>query len=215
MLELRVSVVGVALAGLVFLACVGDAPTSGGQGQLGGPCYPGDTCNAGLRCTSLDGIKSCELPPGDDASTTDAGSTSDSGPPVCMFAPTPYPCGGQEPPYACYGQARSCTATGCNDLIWNCNSPNQCSGTPCCVPPDALLVPGASCGLGTLQLGAAGDAGLTSGSACGAGTTCKAGETQLCQANAQCPAGKICSPVKITGGPASLNGTILGACVPE
>lgn len=214
MIGLRVSFVGVTLAAAVFLACVGDAPTTGGQGQLGGPCYPGDTCNAGLICTSIDGIKACDPPPAEDAST-DAGSTADSGPTVCMFAPTPYPCGGQEPPYACYGQARSCTATGCNDLIWDCNSPNQCNGTPCCVPPDALLVPGANCGLGTLQLEAAGDASVPLGAACGKGTTCLGNETQLCQANAQCPPGEICSPVKVTGGPPSLNGTILGACVPQ
>lgn len=213
-------VVAVALA-----ACVGDdaATTAGSttaQGVLGGPCFANGTCNAGLSCNAVDGTMKCasstSVPPVD-ASTTDAPadtSTGDAaaGPLVCKFQTTPFPCGDSQPPNACYGDTQSCTLTGCNvdSIMWACNSANQC-GTACCVPSTAgTLSTGSTCTEGTLLI----TAGATSGAECAAATTCPAGAIQLCQANANCPAGQRCTPVKIIGAGAALNGTIVAACVP-
>ncbi len=216
MRKLGVLSFGVTMAGLVFFACVGDSTPVGGQGQLDGPCYPGDTCNAGLKCDLSGGSGKCIVAPTNDAAietgTPDAASDSSG---VCVFTPTGYPCKDIQQPTACFGLSQGCTVTGCGstDVRWECNSPNQCNGTPCCVPAEAVLTPSVACTQGTLQLAAA-DAGGQNGASCKQGAACPAGETQLCQSNAQCPKGKVCGPVKVTGGPSSMNNYTIGACGP-
>lgn len=207
---------GLAIAALALGACVGDTPTTQ-QGVLDGPCYTDGTCNPGLKCTVVGGSAKCVV--SSDASVNDAAVTTDSavdsGPLSCKFSPTPYPCGDPQPPSTCFGLAASCTLTGCNstDIRWECNSPNQCTGTPCCLPAaSALLVGSPNCTQGTLQL-ASPDAGGIVGTSCKQGLACPPGETQLCQSNSQCPTGTICSPVKVTGGPGSMNGYTVGACI--
>ena len=218
---------GAALVGSVAMAaCVGEEPstTSATQGALNGPCFANGTCNAGLSCAVVDGTTKCTTPgtttpppPSGDASTVDAAPVVvPDGAPVepaaCKFQTTPFPCGNPMPPKVCYGATQSCTLTGCNpsDIAWECNSARQC-GTPCCVPPtSATLTAGANCTEGTLLM----TVGATSGAACSNATACKAGETQLCQANSDCPKGQRCTPVKIVGAGAALNGTIVAACAP-
>jgi len=216
MKNLGVVLVGVTIVATV-MACVGDS-TPSTQGQLNGPCFADNACNTGLTCNLVNGAGQC-VASGSDASTND-GSTADaadSGPRVCTFQPTFFPCGGQNPPFACYGAAQSCTATGCSgqtDVQWQCFSPNQCN-SPCCVSAsDATLAGGANCTQGTLVLTAP-DAGGGNGSVCSAGAACPSGHKQLCKANSQCPTGQVCNPVKITGGGLAMNGVVVGACVPE
>ncbi|HEX7602046.1 MAG TPA: hypothetical protein VF316_10590, partial [Polyangiaceae bacterium] len=144
-------------------------------------------------------------------------AASDSGLPVCSFAPTKFPCSGGSSATACYGATQTCTITGCSgldDLPWSCFSPNQCGGTlACCLSAStASLSPGTSCSQGALAT----LPGATAGATCATTAVCGTGATQLCQFNAQCPAGQICGAVKVVslgdGGVASLNGVILGAC---
>lgn len=219
--------IGVAVIGtFAVAACVGDDPPAGtsatiAQGDLDGACFANGTCNAGLSCDVIDGKAKCtsssDTPAGDassDPPTSGNKDASTSGPTVCQFQTTTFPCGGQQPPNACYGATQSCTLTGCNadDLMWQCNSARQC-GTACCVPKDvATLAAGTNCTEGTLVIAA----GTASGAACSSAPACEADQTQLCQANSDCPTGQRCTPVKIVGpgAGAALNGTIVAACVP-
>lgn len=224
--------IGTAVVGsFAVAACVGDEPSSArsgtvAQGVLGGPCFANGTCNPGLSCNLVEGTAECTASsgaPSDDASSVDPPTDGDSGNPgtsdaassgplVCKFQTTAFPCGGQQPPTACYGATQSCTLTGCGpgDIAWACNSANQC-GTACCVPTDAAtLNAGAGCSEGTLLIAP----GAASGAICSSGTACPAGATQLCQANSNCPPGQRCAPVKIIGAGAAFNGTIVAACVP-
>lgn len=224
MVKLPLSSIGIALIGaLAVAACVGDDPSgstpgTGAQGALGGPCFPNGTCSVGLSCNLVEGTSKCA--PSSDASSGDASvdapgtdsatDSAPSGPLVCRFQTTPFPCGGQQAPVACYGATQSCTVTGCGGLSWACNSANQC-GTACCVPTTAAtLNTGTTCTEGTLLI----TAGATSGAVCAPGIACTGGDIQLCQANANCPPGQRCTPVKIIGAGAALNGTIVAACVP-
>jgi hypothetical protein len=211
--------VGAAAIGVVS-ACVSDTPPT--QGELNGPCFSDNTCKTGLTCSLVNGAGTCVMP-GDASSPVDGGSgmdTStpvDSGPPVCTLGSTTFPCGGQNPPFACYGAAQSCTATGCSgqtDLQWQCFSPNQCNNACCVASASGTLTPGAMCAQGTLEM-VAPDAGNSIGATCAAATTCAPGQTQLCQGNTQCSTGHICAPVAVKGGGLSLNGVVVGACVPE
>ena len=220
------SFIGTAVVGSFAVAgCVGDEPSSAtagtlAQGVLGGPCFANGTCNEGLSCELVEGEAKCTTSsgaPAGDASSVDPPSNGNtdagrSGPPVCKFQTTPFPCGNEKPPTACYGGTQSCTLTGCNvgDIAWACNSARQC-GTACCVSADvATLAAGAACAEGTLLI----SAGASSGATCSSGTACAAGDTQLCQANSDCPQGQRCTPIKIIGAGAALNGTIVAACVP-
>src|SRR5213075_2838013 len=92
------------------------------------------------------------------------------------------------------------------DVRFDCFSPNQCTSAPCCIKAsNAMLVPNSNCTLGGLQL-LSPDAGGGDGTFCGQAPACPAGDTQLCQANGQCPMGKVCSPVKFGGAaPSSLS----------
>lgn len=218
--------VGALVAGSVAMAaCVGDAPSpsaTAAQGVLNGPCFANGTCNGELACTVVDGTAKCTpatLPPpvGDASSPTDAAPTvppdgAPTQPVACKFQTTPFPCGAPMPPTVCYGATQSCTLTGCNptDIAWACNSARQC-GTACCVAPtDGTLAVGANCTEGTLLM----KAGTSTGSTCSTATACQPGEAQLCQANSDCPKGQRCTPVKVIGANASLNGTIVAACAP-
>jgi hypothetical protein len=194
------------------------------QGELNGPCFANGTCNSGLSCDTVDGAATCtassDKPPGDtttgDASSTDPpiGDPDASSPPTsCSFQTTTYPCDDPMPPTACYGATQSCTLTGCggSDIRWECNSARQCDETACCISAAvATLAAGASCAQGTLLM----TAGASTGTVCESALACAAGETQLCQANSDCPKGQRCTPVKIAGAGASLNGTIVAVCVP-
>jgi hypothetical protein len=207
---------------LAVAACVGDSPglatPTPVEGELDSPCFANGTCNEGLSCSLVKGTAKC-VPAGStppvDASTLVDGAVPDapgSVPTVCKFQTTSFPCGDQMPPTACYGATQSCTLTGCNvgDLAWQCFSPRQCS-TPCCLSAaNATLNAGASCAEGTLQMSGA----SVAGAACSPTAACPAGDTRLCQANSDCPAGQKCSPVKIGGAGAAINGTIVAACVP-
>ncbi len=190
--------------------CVGDTAA---QGQLDGPCFADNTCNSDLTCTTGKCVAPDSDASADDGSTADA---ADSGPRVCTFQQTFFPCGGQNPAFACYGAGQSCTATGCGaDVQWQCFSPNQCA-SPCCVSSnDATLNAGASCTQGTLVMTPVAEGGIGNGSVCSAGAQCPTGDTQLCQANSQCPTGQICSPIAISGGGLSMKGVVIGACVPQ
>jgi hypothetical protein len=181
-------------------------------GALGGPCNSNGTCNTGLTCGVVGGTAQCVVV---DASTDAA---VDAGPRICPLKPTVYPCGGQDPPFACYGPTQSCSLTGCSgatDIQWQCFSPNQCN-SPCCVAAsNAVLTGTADCSQGTLQMQAVDGGGGVSGAVCSQGAQCPSGATQLCQANSQCPTGQVCSPVQIKNGGISMNGAVVGACVPE
>jgi hypothetical protein len=208
------------VGGILVGACVSNTPPA--TGALDGPCFSDNTCDPGLVCNLVMAVGTCLAgDAGADASAADTGVTdvADSGPPVCSFTPTTYPCGGQMPPWACFGSTQTCTATGCsdfNDLEWQCFSPNQCSGTACCLTAaNGTLSGAASCTQGTLLVTAEDAGGSGSGTQCSAGLACAAGDTQLCQGNAQCPTGEICNPVKVAGGAASLYGATLGACAPQ
>lgn len=227
---LGVVFIGMSVAGsFAMAACVGDEPaaiTSGGaaQGALGGACFANGTCSTGLSCNVIDGAAKCSTTSG---ATTSGGPTEDASmvqPPTngsdggtsaeagCKFQTTSFPCGDPMPPTACYGATQGCTLTGCNpsEIRWECNSPRQC-GTACCVGTDAAtLAAGAGCTQGTLLI----TEGAASGATCSATTTCAAGATQLCQANADCPKGLRCVPVKIIGPVTALSGTIVAACAP-
>lgn len=221
------SVGAVVGSSFAIAACVGDAPSvSSAQGELGGACFANGTCNQGLTCGVVQGQAACTEPSdagasGDDggASTgSDGGSTGsdDGGPPstsVCKFSPTPYPCTPAEGT-ACYAGAQSCEGpTGCVDpaISWPCNSANQCTGTACCLAAAAGIAnPGVNCTQGTLIL----MPDASTGTVCEAASTCAAGETQLCQVNAQCPKGQHCTPIEVASNRTSLNGTILAICAP-
>lgn len=215
---------GIGLSAIGIAACVGENTTLA-QGTLNGPCFSDNTCNPGLSCSLVGGTATCVLK--DSGSTNDSGGGNDSGvadtgtdgPRICAFQSTTYPCGGANPPNACYGQAQSCTLTGCSgqtDIRWECFSPNQCSSAACCVSPnDAVLTGTKNCSQGALQMLAVDGGGGVNGAKCALGNSCGSGDVQLCQANSQCPSGKVCSPVKITNGGASAAGVIVGACVPE
>jgi hypothetical protein len=60
--------------------------------------------------------------------------------------------------------------------------------------------------------------GTPDGAVCGSGAGCGADDAgpqiQLCQFNAQCPKGQICSAIKVVSDAATINGSILGACMP-
>ena len=222
-------------ASLAIGACVTSSTVSPGavegpQGQLGGACFPNGKCNAGLECGLVDGgVAEC-VPEGNATTTASSGSVSSSGavadgaapadggreasPDECTVTPAAFPCGGDNPPTACYGAAQSCTLTGCNvgDLMWSCNVPQTCGkGIACCVPAaTATAKPGASCAMGILELAA----DQAQGAICGAGPACAGGATQLCATTADCPAAQRCTPVKITGGGAAINGNTVGVCAP-
>lgn len=216
---------GAAVVGtFAVAACVGDDPPAGtsttiAQGDLDGACFGNGTCNTGLSCNVVDGTAKCTSGTSGDAASTDPPTSgtkdaSPSGPASCQFQTTTFPCGDQQPPTACYGATQSCTLTSCNagELSWECNSARQC-GTPCCVSQDvATLAAGINCTEGTLVIAA----GAALGATCSSDTVCAAGQTQLCQANSDCPTGQRCTPVKIVGpgAGAALDGTIVAACVP-
>jgi hypothetical protein len=195
-----------------LFACVDTTPT----GILGGQCKPDGTCNVGLACEVVEGSPKCVDP--DAAPPSDGGADAPAGPRTCPLKPTVYPCGGQNPPFACYGATQSCSLTGCSgqtDIQWQCFSPNQCS-SPCCVTAaDAVLSGTSDCSQGTLLMQAVDGGGGVSGATCSQGAQCPSGATQLCQANSQCPTGQICSPVQVKNGGLSMNGAVVGACVPE
>lgn len=210
---------GAVVGSIAIVACVGDAatpPATGSRGELNGPCFANGTCNTGLACNVVDGAAKCVA--ADGGAPADAGvDASDAGLPVCSLGTTQFPCTGQMMGAGCYGATQTCAITGCNDPTnqrWECFSPNQCSTLPCCVPADsATLHTGKNCTQGALEMMPA----ITTGSSCGTGLACKINETQLCQFNAQCPPGQICSAVKVVslgdGGAASINGAVLGACM--
>jgi hypothetical protein len=215
MQRFRVLFFGVTVLGSSVFACVGDTTTT--QGALNGPCFADNTCTAGLTCSLVGGAGKCVAAGDASASDGSVADASDSGTAACAFQTTTFPCGGQNPPTACYGATQTCTLTGCSgstDLMWECFSPNQCSSLPCCVPAGAgNLVPGANCSQGALAMSSP-DAGNGTGSTCATTGTCSQGDTQLCQSNSQCPKGKICSPVSVVGIPSAAN-VIIGACVPQ
>lgn len=205
---------------LPVAACVGDAEPGAAAGTLDGPCFSNGTCNEGLTCGVVRGVAAC-IAGGTDAgvgvdAAADAADAADTGPAACTFQPTTFPC--PDPgAAACYGNAQSCSLTGCSGLRWACFSPNKCGGGPCCVPKGVATVrPGTECMRGVLALEGAGP----DGSVCGppAEAACPADATQLCQFTSQCPKGMRCAPVGVataTGGPApSMVGTTLGACIP-
>jgi hypothetical protein len=174
-------------------------------------------CNPGLACNVVNGAALCV--PAGDAGAGDASSSSDSGSdsglPVCKFAPTPWPtsCTGA----SCFGATQSCSLTGCNtDERWECFSPNQCSSAPCCLSASvASLTPAHNCTQGALTMAS----GTASASVCAAGASCGSDDAgpqiQLCQFNDQCPVGQICSAVRVVASDAvTINGAILGACMP-
>ena len=213
------------VSSLLVVACVADVATVP-RGDLNGPCFVNGTCNAGLRCDVVNATAKC-VPLGDaapaDAAPTDAspisdGGKTDSGLPVCSFTPTSFPCQGGPSATACFGATQTCSITGCsgnNDEYWSCFSANQCSTRACCLSASkATLAPGTNCSPRALSI----TPGITTAATCASGATCGAGDTQLCESNAQCPAGKICTAVNLVslgdGGAASLNSVILGACAP-
>lgn len=187
--------IGAALVGsFAVAACVGDDPAPGPGGTGVAPGANPDDASTGSDSST----------PGTDAEP--------AGPQICKFQPTTFPCGNGLPSKACYGATQSCTETLCGgtDITWACNSARQC-GTACCVPDTAAtLAAGANCAEGTLLI----KAGTVIGAACATDTVCKAGETQLCQANSDCPKGQRCTPVKIIGAGAAFNGNIVAACAP-
>lgn len=212
---------GVVVAGSLVFACVGDAPATAALGRLDGPCLTDGSCNPGLTCATISGGSRCVAATDaavEDSSTT-VDSAVDSGPRACSFAPTPFPCTGQSAGPACYGQAQSCTLSGCGgstDVRWECFSPNQCGSTPCCIAStSAALTPTTNCSQGGLKVLAVDGGGGVPGSVCGSGLACAAGEIQLCQFNTQCPKGEVCSPVKVSGSGGSASNLVLGACMPE
>jgi hypothetical protein len=221
--KLFFSSIGAVVGTFVVAACVGEAPTaptSGTQtqGGLDGPCFANGTCNEGLSCGVVKGTATCV--PSGDASTVDASSiddanapdAADSGRPACKFQTTSFPCGDPMPPIACFGATQSCTLTGCGgtDLAWQCFSPRQCSAR-CCVPTaNATLIAGADCAVGSLEVSPT----ATAGASCSSTAACAVGDTQLCQANSDCLAGQRCTPVKIVGGGAAINGNVVAVCVP-
>lgn len=211
------------------MACVGDdppSPISGiAQGELGGACFANGTCNGGLACnagkcaatSSSSSASSSSSSSGAPIDTIpDSGTNADTGPVgplVCKFQTTSYPCKDPTPPVACFGDTQTCTLTGCggaSDLRWECNSARQCNNTVCCIATDkATVAAGANCAEGTLLM----KVGAVAGPTCVASLACPAGTAQLCQANADCPAGEHCTPLKIANGGAALNGNIIAACV--
>jgi hypothetical protein len=208
-----------------FAACVGDNTPPAGSAD--GPCLSNGQCNSGLECVTINGSQKCEAAQdggGKDAASNDSGgndaSDAEAGPRQCTFQPTSFPCP-QGP--ACYGAAQSCSTTGCSggdsDFRWVCFGPNQCGNTPCCIPDTAAtLTPTTDCSLGGLKMtpNDAGTGGLGEpASSCPGGIACPAANITLCQFNTQCPAGTVCSPVKISGSGASASNVIIGACVPE
>ncbi|MEO8796533.1 MAG: hypothetical protein ABI551_01490 [Polyangiaceae bacterium] len=218
------SVGAVVGSSFAIAACVGDAPSvSSAQGDLGGACFANGTCNPGLSCGVVQGQAACteasdaggdSSPSGDDGggSTTGDGGSSSTG--VCKFSPTPYPCTPVDGT-ACYASAQSCAGpTACTDpgdMLWPCNSANQCTGTACCLPAEAGIAnPGVNCTQGTLIL----TPDASTGTTCEPATACAAGETQFCQVNAQCPKGQHCTPIEVASDRKSLNGTILAICAP-
>ena len=222
-----VSVGVVILGSFVVAACVGDSPTAdpgaATQGAVDGPCFANGTCNAGLGCSVVMGTARCVTPgntspadasSGDDSSAAGDASPSDAstGPQICKFQTTTFPCGGQMPPTVCFGATQSCTLTGCGvgDLAWQCFSPRQCSAACCLTAANATVNAGANCAAGSLQV----SGGATEGATCALATTCAAGDAQLCQANSDCPSAQKCSPVKIVGGGAAINGSVVAVCVP-
>lgn len=216
--------VGAAVVGsMVVAACVGDAsPTATtAQGDLNGPCFVNGTCNAGLICGVVKGAAACvpaaDAAPADASPGTDGAATDDSGLPACSSQHTSFPCKDVGQTTACYGATQACTGSLCSgaEISWFCFSPNQCTGLPCCLSPNsATLHQGSGCTERTLEM----LPGASMAANCGSGNACGAGATQLCQTNAQCPAGQFCSVVKVAsvgdGGSAALNGVILGACAP-
>ena len=201
------------ISGLLFGCVDNSAPA---QGALGGACNQNGTCDQGLACTVVGSNAQCEpIEAGPDAP---ADAPSEAGPRTCPLTPTVYPCGGQNPPFACYGPTQSCSLTGCSgltDIQWQCFSPNQCN-SPCCVAStNAVLTPTSDCSQGKLQMSAVDGGGGVSGAVCSQGAQCPAGSTQLCQSNSECPTGKICSPVQVLNGGISMNGAVVGACVPQ
>lgn len=226
------SILGASLASSIA-ACVSDdaspaTPSAGAtQGEAGGPCFADNTCRAGLTCGIVAGKAQCAagdagasssgsvLGDSGTSSNADADAESDSGPTACTFTPSPFPCGGDNPPTSCFGSTQSCTLTGCggaDDVRWMCNSVKECNGAgTCCVAKaNATLTAGNDCSPGTLKI----TPDTATGSVCGADLACPDGDTQLCQSSAGCPAGQQCKPVKITGAGASFNGQTLGACTP-
>ena len=214
---------GLAFVGVLFAACVSNAPPPG-QGELDGPCFANSTCNAGLVCQLVSGTATCLNPDGattNDASTaTDSASASDGGDgglPVCKFSPTVWPsqCPGGPTGAACFGAAQDCSLTSCAGERWECFSPNQCSQAPCCISASAgVLTPQHDCSQGAITMVKS----TPSGSVCGSGSACGSDDAgpqiQLCQFNYQCPTGQICSAVKVVSSDAaSINGSLIGACM--
>jgi hypothetical protein len=212
--------IGTLFASLVVAACVSDSSGSA-PGTLDGPCLSNGMCNAGLSCDVVDGVAKCA--PVTDADTGDSSSGNDgsteAGLPVCKFAPTPWPsqCPGGELGASCFGGTQWCSGTGCGTAErWQCFGPNQCSNAPCCVSASVgALTPGQNCSQGALTI----SSGTMGGAVCGAGAACAADDagpqTQLCQFNYQCPAGQICSAVKVVApDAATIDTSILGVCVP-
>ncbi len=220
------------LGSLIVVACVSDAvaPTPGAQGELDGPCFANGTCQPGLSCGVVKGNAQCvsagsDAGAGDSSVMSDDGGTTadavaDSGPPVCTFNTTIYPC---KPPaqngnIACYGDpAVQCTASGCGatDVRWECFSPRQCSTLiPCCLPlASAALSVGATCAEGSLQFV---DGGTTGGACAATSAPCGVTEMQLCQGRPDCPSGQRCNQVKVHGGGPALDKQVdIGVCVPE
>lgn len=230
---------GASLAAITA-ACVDDdaalSTNTTGQGQEGGPCFANNTCNPGLECAVISGSAKCRKTDGGSSGTTtsSSGSTSgstsssgslidadaptdsgtDSGPTACSFTATKFPCGGDNPPTACYGATQSCTITGCggvDDIRWTCNSPKECGGIACCLAKTAgTAKPDTKCANGSLQM----TAGTTTGSVCGVEAKCGETELQLCATSADCPSPEQCKPVIVTGAGASFNGQTLGVCTP-
>lgn len=227
---LFLSLGAVVVGSLMVVACVSDevaATGTGAQGELDGPCLPNGMCSAGLSCGVVKGVAQCV--PADDASAgdastmgmMDAGSTTDaetdSGPSVCSFTTTVYPCKSPTRP-TCYSSVVDCTASLCDVstvVEFDCFSPRQCSTLiNCCLPlANAALTTGSTCAEGTLQMKL--DGGGFGGTCLNAGGACPASAMQLCQVNSDCPSNLRCVPVKVIGGPPSLDTLVhIGACVP-
>jgi hypothetical protein len=228
-------VMGVVLCG-AFAACVGSDPASSpsgtpAQGDHRGPCFPNNTCNAGLECHDGVCLEPGEPPPpgaGDDGSTkpdTSGGddASGDGNTDDVQKCTVPAPTGDQtevlcsvtdkcgvgsslpfccSSNYKCVAQPSDCTGVGGEQPVLQCtNSLNCNAGAGVCCGNFKLTKPDLCPVRGALTK-----------SACGT-VECSNGDSHLCNGptDSRCPAGTTCQPVQIDDGIGNLY--MLAACM--
>ncbi len=197
-------------AGVGWLACIGDDPSSDGakpQGELGGTCFPNKSCNAGLRCFQdvcvpendgavLDGASGDALSDASTEGAADAGDAADAGcdaqPRSSLRTACPGVTGNECPAGqdTCCGDVSCSTMSAANcsvtaNAAWECSTSFECSTTlakVCCMT--AALTTTTACP--PLE------ATPTSAVLCIAGS-CSGGAHRLCATAAECDGGP-CRP---------------------